>query len=386
MIQLLNKNKIWLSGLIFLPLHNFAQEKILESDTSYFSNALFNTLLVLIIVLLIVVLALGQTLKNIAQSDYVINRNKKEEESKSGGDKIKNAGLILLLFSAVSFQAQTNNKNEWLIGGLDMFTFYSMISMIILEVILILVLYYLILSLLKIEKKVVTAPITKVKTILEKINASVDIEKEHDILLDHDYDGIKELDNDLPPWWKYGFYLTILIGVVYLTNFHVLGTGDLQTAEYEKSMATAKAEIEQYMLTSANNVDETTVKQLQGADLETGKQLFLSTCAACHGKFGEGTVGPNLTDAYWLHSGGISDIFKSIKYGWVDKGMKSWKEDLSPMQIAQVASYIKTLGGTNPPGAKAPQGDLYKEQVVVVANDSLKIVTDSLSMQKDTLK
>jgi cytochrome c oxidase cbb3-type subunit III len=128
------------------------------------------------------------------------------------------------------------------------------------------------------------------------------------------------------------------------------------------------------------------VKMLDNpTDLATGKDLFLSTCAACHGKFGEGTVGPNLTDDYWIHSGSVRDIFKTIKYGWPDKGMKSWKEDFSPMQIAQLTSYIRTLRGTNPPKPKDKQGDLYVEEAV---SDSTSTPSDSLQikMAVDSLK
>ncbi|HRD39869.1 MAG TPA: c-type cytochrome, partial [Bacteroidia bacterium] len=153
-----------------------------------------------------------------------------------------------------------------------------------------------------------------------------------------------------------------MVAVFYLIHYHISGTGDLQEAEYNMEIAKAKAEVEAYMKTAANNVDETTVKMLDGAsDLESGKQVYQANCAACHGKLGEGGVGPNFADEYWIHGGSIQDIFKTVKYGFADKGMKAWKEDLSPMQIAQVTSFIRTLKGTNPPNGKAPQGDLYKE-------------------------
>jgi cytochrome c oxidase cbb3-type subunit 3 len=236
---------------------------------------------------------------------------------------------------------------------------------------------------LKSEGAAKLAEKVKEKSILEKLNASVDIEREEEIMLNHNYDGIRELDNDLPPWWKYSFYLTIVVAFVYMIHYHIAGTGDLQTAEYNKEIEKAKTEIAEYMKGAANNVDETNVKMLEGADIENGKQLFISTCAACHGKFGEGGVGPNLTDAYWMHGGGLADVFKSIKYGWVDKGMKAWKEDLSPIQIAQVTSFIKTLYGTNPPNAKAPQGDLYKDDLS--GSDSLQVMNDSLKIKTDTI-
>jgi cytochrome c oxidase cbb3-type subunit 3 len=383
MTKQVNKSRLIFLGFLVMPFFNYAQEIAASQGKTVFSNALFNTLLVLIIALMIVIIALGQVLKNIASSEFILNKFKNKDVK---SDTTKTLSVVFLLLAGYPSLAQTSAaaKNEWLIGGLVYTTFFSLITIIAIESIIIVVLYFLIMGFVKTEKQKVPAK-TKAKTILEKINASVDIEKEHDILLDHDYDGIKELDNDLPPWWKYGFYLTIFIGIVYLTNYHVLGTGDLQKEEYEISLVTAKAEIAEYMKTAANNVDETTVKQLGAADVEKGKELFISTCAACHGNDGRGTVGPNLTDEYWLHGGSVVDIFKTIKYGWVDKGMKSWKEDLSAMQIAQIASFIRTLKGTNPAGAKASQGDLYKEENMII-NDSTAVVIDSLTVKQDTLK
>ena len=211
---------------------------------------------------------------------------------------------------------------------------------------------------------------------LEKLNASVAIEEEADIMLDHNYDGIRELDNNLPPWWKYGFYLTIVWGVIYLIHFHVTKTGKLQTAEYEEQLTKAKSELEEYRKKAANLVDENNANMLTDeSSLSSGKSIYMANCIACHGKDGEGTIGPNLVDDYWLHKGGIKDIFKTIKYGYPEKGMKSWQQDLPAKSINDVASYIKSLRGTNPPNAKEKQGDLYTEENL---NDSTKtIVKDS---------
>jgi cytochrome c oxidase cbb3-type subunit 3 len=109
-------------------------------------------------------------------------------------------------------------------------------------------------------------------------------------------------------------------------------------------------------------VDENNIVALTDpVKINEGKDLYVANCAACHGRNGEGTVGPNLTDPYWLHGGSLKDIYRSIRYGWVEKGMKAWKDDLSQMQILQIASFIKTIQNTNPPNAKEPQGELYKE-------------------------
>ena len=114
-------------------------------------------------------------------------------------------------------------------------------------------------------------------------------------------------------------------------------------------------------------------------DIAQGAAVYAQNCVACHGDKGQGGVGPNLTDDYWLHKGGIKEIFYSIKYGWQEKGMKSWKDDFSPIQIAQLTSFVKTLHGTNPPMPKAQQGELYTEDTTKTMNaDSTKAVTDSV--------
>jgi cytochrome c oxidase cbb3-type subunit 3 len=364
-------------GFLLLPLSGAASDG--SESVSYFSNPLFNTLLIVIILLLIVNVVLSQALKNIAQSDYIV---KKLKENK---DKTNSAGTLVLFFLFLSNNSEAQNivtKRDWQVGGLDMWTFYFMFSVILLEVIVMTILLRLIKSALRSDVETKREVVVKENIMLKKLTGAVAIEEENEILLDHDYDGIRELDNDLPPWWKYGFYLTIIVSIVYLIHYHVAHTGNLQLTEYNNEIEKGKQEVAEFMKNAANNVDESSVKMLEGSDIESGKQLFISTCAACHGKLGEGGVGPNLTDPYWVHGGSIQDIFKSVKYGWADKGMKSWKEDLSPVQIAQISSFIRTISGTNPPNGKAPQGDLYKEEIA--AADSL--TTDSIKIQVDTLK
>lgn len=191
---------------------------------------------------------------------------------------------------------------------------------------------------------------------------AVPVANETDILLDHDYDGIKELDNALPPWWKYGFYFTIGIAFLYLLRYHVWKTGPDPQQEYDQEMKAAAAQVEAYNKKNGGGaVDEKTVTMADAAGIAEGDKLFHANCYACHGAKGEGGVGPNLTDNYWLHGGTINDVFKTIKYGWPDKGMPSWEKSYSPEQIKFLASYIKSLAGTNPPNAKAPQGDPLQE-------------------------
>ncbi|KAB2909542.1 MAG: c-type cytochrome [Ignavibacteriales bacterium] len=181
---------------------------------------------------------------------------------------------------------------------------------------------------------------------------------EEELLLDHNYDGIKELDNDLPPWWKYLFYFTIVFAVVYLIYYQVLD-GPSQLDEYKEELAQAQVS---GAAGGAPSITAENVKLLTDpAALAKGKEIFERSCAACHGKNGEGMVGPNLTDDYWIHGGKIGDIFKVITEGVLDKGMPSWKALISPEEIEEIASFIKSIHGTNPPNAKEPQGELFKD-------------------------
>lgn len=184
---------------------------------------------------------------------------------------------------------------------------------------------------------------------------------EAEIVLDHNYDGIRELDNNLPPWWVYSFYLTIIFAVVYMLRYHVFD-GPTQEEEYQREVAAAVIAIEEYKKTAKNLVDASTVEVLtDAADLQVGKSIFNDKCMVCHRADGGGGIGPNLTDPYWILGGSISDVFQVIAEGGrPGKGMVAWKNDLKPLEIAQVASYILSLQGTNPPDPKAPEGDLYE--------------------------
>ena len=146
-------------------------------------------------------------------------------------------------------------------------------------------------------------------------------------------------------------------------RYEVVHSAPSTHQEYDIAMAMAEIEKEQYLKLAANKVDENTVILItDAAALAEGKKLFGSSCAPCHGVDGQGVVGPNLTDDYWLHNGGVKDVFKIIKYGVPEKGMKSWKDDFSPVQIAHITSYIKSLHGTKPANPKEPQGDMYNEE------------------------
>lgn len=189
---------------------------------------------------------------------------------------------------------------------------------------------------------------------------AVAIEHEADIMIDHPHDGIFELDNRLPPWWVSMFYITIVFAFGYMAYYHYIYPEKTQLAEYKEAVKKGeilKAEVAERQ---ANLVNENTVAALtDAASLDLGKGIFIGKCAACHGTKGEGGVGPNMTDEFWLHGGGIKNVFKTIVHGVPDKGMIAWQGQLSPSEIQSVSSYILTLEGTNPPNPKAPQGEKY---------------------------
>lgn len=192
---------------------------------------------------------------------------------------------------------------------------------------------------------------------------SAPIEDEAAIMTDHEYDGIKELDNVLPPWWTNLFYATIVFSVVYLGYYHFFGGQD-QTKEFETEMEEARLAVEEYKKTAKDLIDEKSVTLLTDAgELAEGKKIFETSCAACHRADGGGTIGPNLTDDNWILGGGIKNVFHTITNGGRDgKGMVAWKGTLKPSEIQKVASYILSLKGTNPADAKAPEGDIWKDE------------------------
>jgi cytochrome c oxidase cbb3-type subunit 3 len=339
-----------------------------------FSNTLFLVLLGLIVVLLIFIIILGEVVK----SAGAFTKNDPNLGSKAGN--ILPRIMVLMFFLPLAADAQDAAlPAATTYGGLSSLTFWSMMVIIAFELIIVISLTMTVRKLLGVdERKAMEADIKAIEeekpaleSFMDKFNAAVAVEDEKDILLDHNYDGIKELDNRLPPWWVMGFYFTIIWSLIYLVHYHVTRTGDLSDAEYRAELVKAEKDLNEYMKTAANLVDETNVKMIEDpAEIAKGKDIYKTNCAACHGQLGEGTVGPNLTDDYWIHGGSIQDIFKTVKYGFADKGMKPWKDDLSPSQIAMVSSFIKTLRGTNPPNAKEKQGDLFAEGAAPAASDS----------------
>jgi cytochrome c oxidase cbb3-type subunit III len=208
------------------------------------------------------------------------------------------------------------------------------------------------------------APADDIWTLLRKKywENPVPIEKEADITFNHNYDGIQELDNHLPPWWVNMFIVTVIWAGGYMWYYHFGGGGPDQIELYKQDVEKAKQQMAVALAGKGEVVDEASVTALTDVNaVSEGTLVYINNCAACHGQSGEGGVGPNLTDDNWLHGGGIKNVFKAIKYGIPEKGMRAWASQLKPSDIQKVASYILTLKGTNPANAKAPQGDLWKE-------------------------
>lgn len=247
------------------------------------------------------------------------------------------------------------------------------VAVIAIEFIAILVLVWLLYYTLEIKSKQNQARVAQGKpaiSLFDRLNNAVPIEEEETLDLAHSYDGIRELDNKIPNWWSWTFYATILFSVIYLYRMFISGTLPDQYTELALDKEVAAAKQAEYLKLAGANVDEKTVKMADAAGVAKGKETYTKNCTPCHGDKGQGISGPNLTDDYWIHKGGLGDIFYSIKYGWPEKGMISWKEQLSPAQIAEVSSYIKSLKGSNPAGAKEKQGELWTDGATAAPTDS----------------
>jgi cytochrome c oxidase cbb3-type subunit III len=346
---------------------------------SAFSNPMVIVMIILMVLLLIIIGILANIL--VGAADIKLKK-KKAGQNTSG---IASALLIILLLSGANLFAQdaTTPPAAKSIAGMSTTTFYIMVAVLFIELLIIIGLLINIKFLLKSEKEKVVSTVSpeKVKeakksqlTWWDRFNKLKPVSEEADLDLGHEYDGIRELNNRLPPWWLYGFYLTILFAAVYLWRFHVSHTGPTSKEEYERSVAKAELRVQEYLKLKGENVNENTVTYLNNpADLEAGKAIFLRPgfCNTCHGADGSGLVGgnpgvgPNLTDEYWITNGSIKTIFSTIKYGGrPNKGMQSWESQLSGKQMAQLASFIKSLAASKPAKGKDPEPEAkpYKEE------------------------
>jgi len=204
------------------------------------------------------------------------------------------------------------------------------------------------------------------KRFMQSMTKANELGKEDEVMTDHDYDGIRELDNVLPPWWLYGFYITILIAIFYIVQIFTNPEKYSQELEYATEVEEAKQELEAYIKANPDLFNTENLEVFTDADnLAKGKELFASkTCTACHlGDLG-GSIGPNLTDEYWVLGGDMSNIFNTIsKGGRPGKGMIPWEGTISLLERQQLASYIISMQGTTPANPKAPEGDIiWKKQ------------------------
>lgn len=345
------------------PSDSSSGEKTITLVPDYKSNLnIFYALLTLMVVLLVAIILMSNSILTFVRSDLF----KTKIKAKDGNTP----NLLLLLFiiggmliPGNSFALSTPDKTDptqlempWLkVENVDI---YILIGV---NVLLLLILMYLKGLFNNFYYLVYPKKVKPVKTVQKQGKVSkvlvdaVPIEDEASILMDHEYDGIRELDNNLPPWWVWGFYLTIVFAVVYILNFHVFKIGLTQEDEYKVSMYKAKKEINAYLEKAAMNVDENNVTLMtEQGDLDAGKSLFDANCATCH-KDGSGDIGPNLTDNHWLYGNDIKVVFGTIKNG-TSNGMPEHASKLNPVQLQQVSSFVLSLKYI--PG-KAPEGQEY---------------------------
>lgn len=358
-----------------------------DKSSSIFDSALTITLMLLMVVLLLVIGLLAYILLGAADI------KRKRNEKKANVSTVTGILMLPLLLLGGAGHAQekadavvTTTIN--MIGDMPASTFYLMISVIFLELVIILALLINIRFLLKSDKKKLVTeglPAEKLEEIRknklswwDRFNKLRPVSQEAELDLGHEYDGIRELNNRLPPWWLYGFYVTIVFAFIYIWRFHVSHDGPSSQEEYEQSVVKAERDIKNYLKAKGEAVDENTVTLLTSAeDISEGKKIFINSCAACHKPTGGGDVGPNLTDNYWMNGNDIGSVFKVIRYGI--NAMPQWQNTYSNKQIAQVASYVKSLQGTNPPDAKGPQGVEIKEEKAPAKNaaDSATVIAEN---------
>ncbi len=350
--------------LLLVPFTIRAQNTSPAVKEASTTNMLAILMIIIALVLAFVIYALGQVLVTLIRQVM--------EKKKQSSPVIPGIFFLVFLMAGFPGLAQEISADPLVkvlpnYGGLSGSAFWTLVSAVMIEVVAILFMMFFI-NRIREELMPAKAPAKSFdfkawwKRVDKKLfTKAVPVEKEADIMMDHEYDGIRELDNSLPPWWKYGFIITIGISVLYMLHFHVLGSGKNPTEEYAAELQYAKLKLQAYEAKNKDKVDENNIQLADAGGIADGKDIFQQMCWACHGKLGEGGAGPNLADEYWLHKGSLTDIYKSIKMGYPDKGMQAWEKQYSPKQIAHLAGYIKSLQGTNPSNAKAAQGELYTQ-------------------------
>jgi len=356
------KNVLMVAAVLLTSLPMAAAEP--ESGSSLMDGPNM-ALAVIAVIQLIAILSVGGIIKRLTRNtDYFVKLKQLKENT--------GAKAVILVMGFMGLASIVNAQEEAVRAEPpafpDFFQDANTLLLLIVNIVLLMAFLYMT-KLLKntvamlmpeLEKEPEEETVAEPSQVMHALTDAVPLDREHEIMMDHEYDGIRELDNNLPPWWVWMFYATIAFGFVYLIYQHVLPYGLSQEEEYLAEVQQAEEAHEAYLAAAKNLVDENNVAMLTiPADLKAGQAIFKENCMQCHAADGGGGVGPNLTDPYWIHGGSIVDVFTAVKYGFPTKGMISWESQLRPVEMAQVASYVKTLEGTTPAAPKDPQGELW---------------------------
>ena len=351
------------------PIQQLA-ENASANRTIFYALAVFGLFLV------IAIFTMSSALSSLLKSDYFKQRYASKYAKNNASDIVK-VIVVMFAFSWMPVSSYALTFNGVLAEHCIDVTRSDVWMLVVIDAILLFTFLYMRQTLRNMFREVMSEKrkqkeeiiAKKAKSISQILMDRASEQEEASIMMDHEYDGIRELDNNLPPWWKWGFYLTIVFAVAYLMHYHVFKTGDLQIQEYEKSMAKADAEVQAYLEKAALNVDENSVVLLTDSEsLAKGEKIFSANCVVCHGQAGEGIVGPNLSDKYWLYGGSIQDVFKVVKYG-AERGMQSWSDKLNPVELQQVSSYVLTFKYKE---GKEPEGSEY------IANSSAEPIEEEV--------
>ena len=353
-----SKKTTLLIGAVLLSTLSFAQDAEASApqyvDTPIYeqlglsSTSLFTIMTIFTLFLLAVLSTMASTTNNVL-------KHKQDQVKKNQFPKIILA-LVGLFAATSSMAAETGASQEGFIPFPDSIFW----GYVVVDVFLIMFIIYLsgvvkgsVADMVELKER----KAFRWKRLSSNLTNSVSIEDEGSILLDHDYDGITELDNQLPPWWKYGFYITIVWAIGYFFYYQVFEIGNLQEAEFKAEMDEGDRQIAEYKAAHPELIDADNVELLTDqASISKGKSVFDKNCVLCHMDNGGGGIGANLTDEYWLYGNDIGGVFNTISEG-AENGMASWKAILDASEIQTVSSYILQLKYVAPPTGKEPQGD-----------------------------
>lgn len=364
-----NIKKILLLLMLVISNIGFSQDATNASNSWSDIDLLNIALTIIAFFLLIPIYFFSKIFKHV-----LINYLKKMTKAKN----LKKEIMVLFLFISTSLFAQSSDS----VSAFSKFNFTSwiLIFVIIVEIFALVLLSYYTSKFSKdykqsLEKEEMEVEETENALIRwwKKSNNFGAFEDEAKIDTGHSYDGIRELDNITPPWFQFSFYFTIILAVIYLWYYHVLGTGNVMQDELLVEMENAeKAHLE--FLKYQKGLDEETIAFSNVAsEIEEGKKMFMANCASCHAADGGGGTGPNLTDVFWIHGGSPKDVYRSIKYGWKEKGMIAWKDVYNDQKILQLASFVNTLQGKTPANPKIAEGEKYTptlDSISQIANTS----------------